>query len=406
MRAAAGRGRTGGGGLLPPGTGPLLHLLRAGGPRTRSELALATGLARSTVTARVDQLLAAGLLAPAGEAPSTGGRPPARLEFQPGARVLLAVDLGATHGSVALADLAGRVLGTRTRALSIADGVGPVLDWVADAAREVLAPRSPEDLVGAGVGLPGPVEHATGRPVRPPIMPGWDGADVPAEVLARLVARGVVPADRARDLPVLVDNDVNLLALGEHATAWADESDLLLVKVATGIGAGVVSGGRLQRGAQGSAGDLGHVHVPVLRGGDGDDASGREGAEDLEALASGPAVARRLRARGREASTSRDVVALVRAGDPLAVAEVRQAGRDLGEVLSTCINLLNPGVLVVGGSLALAGEDLLAGVREVVYRRSTPLATRHLTITTPRSGPDGGLRGAALLVVQHVLDAG
>lgn len=382
------------GGLLPPGTAPLVALLRGGRARTRSELAAETGLARSTVSARVDQLVATGLVAPAGDAPSTGGRPAARLEFSPGARVLLAVELGATHGSVAVADLAGRALDARTRALSIADGPGPVLDWVADAARELLAPWSPGDLVGAGVGLPGPVEHATGRPVRPPIMPGWDGLDVPGEMVTRLAARGVAPPA----LPVLVDNDVNLLALGEHATAWAHEDDLLFVKVATGIGAGVVSGGRLQRGAQGSAGDLGAVHVPAAGGRDGDHGG------DLEALASGPAVASRLRARGREATTSRDVVALVRRGDPLAVAEVRQAGRDLGEVLSTCVNLLNPGVLVVGGSLALAGEDLLAGVREVIYRRSTPLATRHLTIATPRSGPDGGLRGAALLVVQHVLD--
>ncbi|WP_298805144.1 ROK family transcriptional regulator [uncultured Pseudokineococcus sp.] len=400
------------GALVPPGAAPVLRLLRSGPPRTRSEIAAETGLARSTVQARVDQLVAAGLVAPAGEAPSTGGRPPARVEFRPDARVVLAVDLGAAHGSVAVADLAGRALGSRSRALSIADGPGPVLDWVAEAAAELVAELgggsaagSSGVLGGAGVGLPGPVEHATGRPVRPPIMPGWDGVDVPGEVRARLVARGLAPPadDLGRDdLPVLVDNDVNLLALGEHASSWPAEEDLLFVKVATGVGAGVVSGGRLQRGAQGSAGDLGAVHVA------GPGGAGAPGAPDdgttLEALASGTAVAARLRAQGRAARTSRDVVALVRAGDPLALDLVRQAGRDLGEVLSTCVNLLNPGALVVGGSLALAGEDLLAGVREVVYRRSTPLATRHLTIATPRAGADGALLGAALVVAQHLLD--
>ncbi|MEJ5887510.1 ROK family transcriptional regulator [Pseudokineococcus marinus] len=395
--------------LVPPGAAPVLRLLRSGPPRTRSEIAAETGLARSTVQARVDQLVAAGLVAPAGEAPSTGGRPPARVEFRPDARVVLAVDLGAAHGSVAVADLAGRALGSRSRALAIADGPGPVLDWVAEAAAELLAELggaggsaagSTGVLVGAGVGLPGPVEHATGRPVRPPIMPGWDGVDVPGEVRARLVARGLAPG--AGDVPVLVDNDVNLLALGEHASSWPAEEDLLFVKVATGVGAGVVSGGRLQRGAQGSAGDLGAVHV-AGPGGAGVPGSSDDGTT-LEALASGTAVAARLRAHGREARTSRDVVALVRAGDPLALDLVRQAGRDLGEVLSTCVNLLNPGALVVGGSLALAGEDLLAGVREVVYRRSTPLATRHLTIATPRAGADGALLGAALVVAQHLLD--
>ncbi|NNH23017.1 ROK family protein, partial [Pseudokineococcus marinus] len=142
---------------------------------------------------------------------------------------------------------------------------------------------------------------------------------------------------------------------------------------------------------------------PRPRAGAGVPGSSDDGTT-LEALASGTAVAARLRAHGREARTSRDVVALVRAGDPLALDLVRQAGRDLGEVLSTCVNLLNPGALVVGGSLALAGEDLLAGVREVVYRRSTPLATRHLTIATPRAGADGALLGAALVVAQHLLD--
>jgi predicted NBD/HSP70 family sugar kinase len=220
-------------------------------------------------------------------------------------------------------------------------------------------------------------------------MPGWDRFDIPAYVGSSFAG-----------VPVLVDNDVNLLALGEQATAWRDQSDLLFVKVATGIGAGIINGGRLQRGAQGSAGDLGHVRVPFTN----ETASHSARDADLEALASGPAIARTLTAAGIPAVTSEDVVMLARSGNPVALQAIRQAGRDLGEVVATCVNLLNPSVVVIGGSISRVGEQLLAGVREVVYQRSTPLATQHVTITQSKAGETGGVLGAAIMVIQHVLD--
>lgn len=380
---------------LSPDAAELLRLLRAGPPRTRAELTRMTGLSRSTISGRLDQLSAAGLVLPAGDAASSGGRPPAQVAFNPAARVLVAVDLGATHGAVGVADLAGTVLRSTSRALDIAEGPVPVLDWALAAASRLLAEagRGAADVVGVGIGLPGPVEHSTGIPTNPPIMPGWDRFDVPGYVRTSL--------DVPVLLPVLVDNDVNLLALGEHAVSWPHEQDLVFIKVSTGIGAGIISGGRLQRGAQGSAGDLGHVHVPFTR----ETPPHGEADADLEALASGPAIARWVSEQGVPAGGIADVVDLLRAGNATAVRAVRQAGRDLGEVVATCVNLLNPSVVVIGGSVARAGEHLVAGVREVVYRRSTPLATQHLTITESRAGADGGLRGAALMVVQHVLDA-
>ncbi|WP_426623042.1 ROK family protein [Leifsonia sp. McL0607] len=379
-------------GIVAADASGLLAILRDGVPRTRAQLAELTGLARSTIAVRIDTLTAAGLVAPAGDDVSTGGRPPARIRFNPDSRVVVAIDLGATHGVVALADLAGTITTSESRRLLIADGPEPVLDWALEAARRLFAAtgRPLTDLVGVGIGVPGPVEHSTGRPANPPIMPGWDRFDIPAYVR------------RVFEVPVLVDNDVNLLALGEHALAWPDRSDLLFVKVATGIGAGIISGGRLQRGAQGSAGDLGHVRVPFSN------ETPSHGARDadLEALASGPAIARALTAAGIPADTSDDVVALARTGNPEVLQAIRQAGRDLGEVVATCVNLLNPSLVVVGGSLSRVGEQLLAGVREVVYQRSTPLATQHLTITESRSGETGGAIGAAIMVIQHTLGPG
>ncbi|MFI2366165.1 ROK family protein [Promicromonospora sp. NPDC019610] len=369
------------------GAGDMFQLLRDGRPRTRADLAAVTGQARSTVAARIDLLMTAGLIAPAGEATSTGGRPPATFAFAPSARVVLGVDLGATHARLALTDLASTILAQRDLPLLITDGPDLVLDRVAETGAELLreAGRTTAELAGVGVGLPGPVEHATGKPNNPPIMPGWDNADVPAILGARFHA------------PVLVDNDVNIMALGEHRAAWPDVADLLFVKVATGIGAGIIADGALRRGAQGSAGDIGHVAVPgvtdiVCR-------CGNVGC--LEAIASGQAVASRLDG----AVTPADVVALVRAGDVAASQAVRQAGRDIGAVLATSVSLLNPSMIVIGGILADAGEHIVAGIREVVYQRSLPLATQHLRIVTARTGTQAGVLGASAMAVDQALSS-
>jgi predicted NBD/HSP70 family sugar kinase len=371
-------------------TDAVLRLLLDGQPRTRAELIDLSGLARSTVTGRIEALLASGLVVPSGEAASTGGRPPARFRFNPTARVILAADVGATHVSVALTDLTGEILDRSTTRLNIAEGPEVVLSEVARMGRVLLraARRSVTDLAGTGVGLPGPVEHSTGRPNHPPIMPGWDSYDV----VGRL--------SREHLGPVLVDNDVNIMALGEHATEYPDVEHLLFVKVATGIGAGVISGGRLHRGAQGAAGDIGHIqapgHLEVCR-------CGNTGC--LEAVASATAIAGQLRAAGLEPSSSQDVVELVRSGNTVATRTIRQAGREIGTVLAAAVSLLNPSVIVIGGSLSQAGDSLLAGIREAIYARSLPLATTDLRVVTARSGQDAALRGAATLVLQHQLTA-
>lgn len=371
------------------GAGDLFQLLRDGQPRTRAELAAVTGQARSTIAARIDLLMASGLVAPAGEATSTGGRPPATFAFNPEARVVLAVDLGATHAHLAVTDLASTVLAELEAPISIADGPDAILGWVARTGEELVrsSGRTLDDLVSVGVGLPGPVEHSTGRPINPPIMPTWDDVDVPGALSARLGAS------------VLVDNDVNIMALGEHRAEWPGVSDLMFVKVATGIGAGIISDGALRRGAQGAAGDIGHVAVS-----DRSEVPCRCGNLGcLEAVASGQAVAQQLSDGGLDATSSHDVVALVRSGDLAASRAVRQAGRDIGTVLAGCVSLLNPSMIVVGGVVASSGEHLIAGIREVVYRRSLPLATQHLRIVASRTGNRAGVLGASAMAVDHVL---
>ena len=378
---------------VPPnltGTGDLFQYLRDGKPRTRAELAKLSALARSTITLRVDALLGSGLLAPVGEAASTGGRPPTRFALNSEARVVLAIDLGASHASVAVSDLSGRVLDEKTVESDIADGPERVLERVSTIATDLLGEidRDIRDVAGVGIGVPGPVEHATGRPANPPIMPGWHDYDIPAHL------------GKTFPGPVLVDNDVNLMALGEYVTSWRSAQHLLLVKVATGIGAGIVADGRLMRGAFGSAGDLGHVQVA----GAGADVVCRCGNKGcLEAVAAGPAIAAKLRERGLDVDGSQGIVDAVAAGEIAALQAVREAGRDLGTVLATCVNLLNPSVIVIGGKLSEAGEYLLAGVREVIYQRSLPLATHDLRIVSTVAGSKGGILGASAMVLDTVL---
>ncbi|XAS68564.1 ROK family transcriptional regulator [Micrococcaceae bacterium Sec5.7] len=369
--------------------GDLFQLLRDGKARTRAELALTTGLARSTVAARIDALILSGLVGPAGEANSSGGRPPSRFAFNPAARAVLAVDVGATHVIIAVTDLRGTILAERRLAQEVSEGPEAVLGRVVEEGASLLAEagRAKTDLAGIGIGLPGPVEHATGKPVKPPIMPGWDGFDV-----VRYVQRSL-------PVPVLVDNDVNIMALGERTAYWPEHQNFLFIKVATGIGAGIISNGELQRGADGTAGDLGHVRVPR-----GDNVLCRCGNYGcLEALASGPAVAHSLAVQGLEAEKGSDVLRLVADGNLPAIQALRQAGRDVGDVLATVVNLLNPSMIVIGGSLGQAGEHLMAGVREVVYRRSLPLATTHLRIGLSMAGDQAAILGASQMVTQHVL---
>src|SRR6201991_982057 len=343
------------------GAGSLLRLIRNGEAVTRADLVRRTGLARSTVAQRLDALLAHQLVYEAGGSASTGGRPPTVLAFNQGAGVVLVADLGATHSRLVVSDLAGAPLAEISRASA--------------------------DVRGIGVGVPGPVAFSRGEPVAPPIMPGWDGFSIPDWFSTHY------------DAPVLVDNDVNIMALGEHWTHWRDIEHLLYVKIGTGIGCGIVAGRRIHRGAQGAAGDIGHVRLSGH-----DDVICRCGNIGcLEAVAGGRALASNLTALGLAAESSRDVVGLVRAGEPQAIQAVRDAGRYLGEVLAECINFFNPGAIVIGGDISEAHQPLLAGVREVIFQRSLPLATGDLRIVPSRLGDRAGAIGAAIMVIEHVL---
>ncbi|MGY1620459.1 ROK family protein [Geodermatophilus sp. SYSU D00691] len=370
--------------------GALLRHVRTGRARSRADLVALTGASRNTVSARVDQLIAANLLEEGGRGWSTGGRPPTILRFNSRAGCVLAVDLGVTSVDVAVTDLSAQILATAGHPIDIAEGPGPVLAEADRLAQKVLAEAgvTPDDVRAVGVGVPGPVEFSTGRPSHPPIMPGWHDFPIPG-------------AFGRYECPVYVDNDVNVMALGEMGVAGSLQ-DVLVVKVGTGIGCGVIVEGRVYRGAQGSAGDIGHIYVSQP---DGRTVTCRCGNENcLEAFAGGGALLRDALAAGLPVTSTRDVVELAVHGDGAALELVREAGRTIGTVLAALVNFFNPHRIVMTGGVAQAGLPLLAGIRETVYRRSMPLAARSLEITVSDAPDRSGRVGAALMAIEGFLD--
>lgn len=362
------------------------RLVASGTAVSKADLVLAAGLARTTVSAAVDELLARGVLQPDGVRPTSGrGRPADRLALSPHCGTVLLADVGARGAHLAVVDMAQRVLGHVHVDVDVREGPGAVLDTVES---ELTALRSRAGLPARAVviGLPGPVDGQLGVPVRPPIMPGWHAYPVSARLQATFAC------------PVVLENDVNLRALGEARALPADQAPLLFVKVGTGIGGGLVTrAGVLHHGADGAAGDIGHVRV---RGApDTVCVCGNIGC--IEAVASVSAIARRL----HPAASAADVRERVARGDPETMTLVREAAALIGEVVAMLVHFYNPARVTLGGSVTSASDELLAGVRSVVYQRALPLATRNLVLATSVLGEHAGLGGASVLGIERVLSA-
>lgn len=375
----------------PSTSGDLLRLIREG-VCTRAELGRLTGLSRPAVALRVSELIARGLVIERPGGPSSGGRPPARLEFNAAGGAVLVANLGQRRGQVAVCDLAGRILVQSDPDLPAHPDLQALPQWLTEHWDELLgkAGLTRAAVRGVGVGSPGAAGIAGGtapvplrRLVPPAPAPRPDGIDLRPALAERF------------PVPAYFDNDVNVAALGEYQARYRGQiDDLLFVKLSTGIGAGLIAGGRIQRGALGAAGEIGHIPVR-----DGEGVPCRCGNFDcVEAVAGGAAL---TAATG--AADLAELALRVRGGDPAAVAPVRRAGRRIGEVIAAAVNLLNPAVVVLGGDLVETGEPLIAGVREAVYQRATALATRQLRIEPSTLGDAAGLTGCAAMVLDHIL---
>jgi glucokinase-like ROK family protein len=347
-------------------------------------------------------MLEAGWLDRSGQRESSGGRRAETLCLHRSLGVLLCADLGATSIEVAVLSLDLEVLERRGETIDVRIGPGLVLSRIRALMREVLAARKlkARDVLAIGMGVPGPVDFATGQLVEPPLMPQWDSFSIRDDLRAEYEA------------PVWVDNDVNLMALAELWRLKRELPNFLVLKVGTGIGCGVVCHGEVYRGANGSAGDVGHICVDPV----GPRCHcGNVGC--VETMAGGPAIAReataaaqaghsamlaeRLAANGQ--LTPEDVGNASRAGDAAANQIVQRAGTRIGQMLASVVNFFNPSHVYVGGGLVRIGPLFLASLRQCVYQRSLALSTRHLEVGYTPLGDQAGLIGAGVLALQETL---
>ncbi|MFB8025555.1 MULTISPECIES: ROK family protein [unclassified Streptomyces] len=374
----------------------VLSLLRENGPMSRAQLADRLDVPRPRLLGELDRLVAARRVGEAGPAASRGGRRSTLVRLDPGLR-FAAVDLGASSVDIEITDGTLTPVASCSEPADIRSGPVAVLGRISELLRALAAEGNYTRLDAIGIGLPGPVSFREGVPVSPPIMVGWNRFPV-RDTLAR-----------AHGCPVVVDNDVNVMSIGERHSGVAKTVDhLLFVKIGSGIGSGMQHHGRIYRGAEGCAGDIGHVQVdaeadgPVCSCGNtgcleayfGGAALARDATEAARSGRS-PALAERLAARG--ALTALDVAECASGGDTTSVTLVRAGGRRVGQVLATLVSFMNPSMIVIGGGLTGLGYPLLAEIRSVVYKRSLPLATGNLPIVMSELGPRAGVVGAAFL---------
>lgn len=372
--------------------GDVFVLIRELRDTTRTELGQLTGLSRTAVAARVASLTESGLVVESEQAASTGGRPATMLTFDADAGVVLCVAIGISRTRIAVCNLAGEILATGDIEQEVALGPDDLMPDVVKRLDVMLADLRGVPVYGIGLSLPGPVDRARGCSRDSPILRGWDGVAL-RPYFAELTALA--------DVPVLMDNDANAIAIGERGGELERLDDLLVLKASTGLGAGIISGGVLQRGAVQAAGEFGHnktaaaVGLPCRCGDTG----------CLETVAGGWALVHALQQQGREVRHMRDVVELVHAGDPEARRLVRDSGRLVGEVVASAVNLLNPAVLVIAGDMAAAYDVFVAGLRETLYRNASAMATRELEVVAAAHGGQSAVVGTAAMVLDEVLSA-
>jgi glucokinase-like ROK family protein len=381
-----------------------MRALRRQGRISRSEISNITGWSKAKASHEIRGLVDKGYLVEVGEGVSQGGRKPRLLRINNQLGYVAGIDMGATSLDIALADVTGSILQRCSESTDVKLTPETVLGRCSELLLELIRAQggTPDQMLGIGVGVPGPVDFARGVLVAPPLMPEWENFPI------RDFFKKTFPSAF-----VVVDNDVNIMALGEQrAGDGAGIDHFIFVKIGTGIGAGIISNGKLHRGSDGCAGDIGHICVdkegPLC-------ACGNKGC--LEAMAAGPSIASKALEAARNGTSPilshmrdarggilrpEDVNAACREGDQAALDIIRESGQMIGDVLATLVNFFNPSHIFVGGGITNFGNHLLVAIRRAVLHRSLPLATTHLSIKFSRVGSNAGVMGAISLALDYL----
>ena len=381
-----------------------VNLVRKQGPLSRTELAELLDLSRASVTAIAGNLVKLKVFEEVGHGKSEGGRRPRLLDINAELGFIVGVDVGATSIDLALADFRGNILEKRAEPADVRNAPEQVLNRVNQLIVELLEEQgaAEKNLVGLGIGLPGPVHYPSGMLIEPPLMPAWDS--FPIKDYLKDMFPQINPA---------VDNDVNIMAIGEARAGGGKGIDnFFYVKIGTGIGCGIIVDGEIYRGSDGTAGDVGHICVdnngPICH-------CGNPGC--LEVMAAGPAIAKRgqeaalsgnskimasVMAENKGAMTAKDVGRAAAAGDQFANMIVADSGKMIGGVLAGLVNFFNPRAIFIGGGVTNIGNYLLSTIRQATLRRATALSTRALQIEYSKLKDDAGVHGAIWLAMEKV----
>jgi glucokinase-like ROK family protein len=389
--------------LLSSDEAEVMRALRKNGQTSRPEIVSITGWSRAKASQEVNSLIEKGFLVETGKGLSKGGRKPRLLFLNQDLGYVIGVDIGATSLEIALADVNGSIL---RREIEPADVRQPPEEVLGRCKAMILDIAQAENIntaqiLGVGIGVPGPVDFTHGVLVAPPLMPDWEKFPIRSFIKETFPSAFVV-----------VDNDVNIMALGEQRSGDAADIDhFLVIKIGTGIGCGIMASRKIHRGNNGCAGDVGHICVdkqgPICR-------CGNRGC--LEAMAAGPAIADKAMQAARDGRsdllkeyldnngilTPEDVNAACREGDEAALEIIRASGQMIGEMLAGLVNFFNPSHIFITGGIANFGNHLLISIKRAVLRRSLPLATSNLTINFSRTGPDAGVLGAIMLALEYL----
>jgi glucokinase-like ROK family protein len=367
----------------------VVRAVRMAGSLTQAEIARATGLSAATVSNIVRELKDGGTVEVTPT--SAGGRRARSVSLSGDAGIVIGVDFGHTHLRVAVGNLAHQVLAEESEPLDVDASSAEGFDRAEQLVKRLIAATGigPDKVIGVGLGVPGPIDVSSGTLGSTSILPGWSGINPSQELSARL------------GVPVYVDNDANLGALGEMVWgAGRGVRDLAYIKVASGVGAGLVIDGQIYRGPGGTAGEIGHITLdesgPVCR-------CGNRGC--LETFAAARYVLPLLQPSHGPDLTMERVVQLAREGDPGCRRVVADVGRHVGSGVANLCNLLNPSRVVLGGDLAEAGELVLAPIRDSVSRYAIPSAARQLAVAPGALGGRAEVLGALALVLSEMGDS-
>src|SRR3954452_8816663 len=377
----------------------VVEALRLRGSASRSDPVEITGLSRTTITSLLGELQSRGLVTVESESDRSErarGRPPVVIRLAPSAGAALGVAFGHSHVHVAISDLSSTVLAERRKDIDVDASAAAALDAAAELIDAVLEETGIDhsQVIAAGMGVPGPIAVPSGRVGSSSILPGWEGLN-PAQALA----------ERLGDVHVEALNDANLGALAEASLgAGKGISDVVYVKISTGIGAGLVLGGRLHYGISGNAGEIGHVQVRD------DGVACRCGSRGcLETVAAVPAVLAALRPAHGERLDLAAVLELAARGDIATTRVIKDAGRAVGRALGDLCNVVNPGAVIIGGDLSAAVAPLLDGIRDSLDRYAQPEAATAVDVRRSELGARAEVLGALTLVIgdtQRMTSAG